>query len=115
MSREYIEFLYPEASFRVLDIREMNGSTGIEMPEDCYGFRFFKISSGLLPDVQESNTTTYYLGKEVMTLEDVEREMPQEKDLIKKMKENKWDKVVKTRCGDFHHFTIDDRLLKEGE
>jgi hypothetical protein len=61
-----------------------------------YGFQFTtrERGEGDLDSKETKRSGTYYLGGRVMTFEDVEREMPDEKILMSNMKCNEYEKVV---------------------
>lgn len=115
--KQYVEFMYPGAFFSETEVREVKerDPTKLEVPQGCFGYRFFERQ-----EVQEGGETlfgqprnysgTTYFGK-AMTIADVKREMPDAKTLISNMENNGWDKVVKTRRGNFQPLQLEDRVI----
>jgi|SRR3989344_4747160 len=99
--KHYIEFLYPGILFDETVVREVESrnSSEIALPRGSFGYRFFdrtEVRSGreLLIGEPKNYSGTTYLGR-VMTLEDVQREVPNSDILQGNMSGNGWNKVVK--------------------
>lgn len=116
--KHYVEFSYPgaffsESSARVVSERD---PSKVRAPKECFGYRFFdrqeaKAEDGeVLVGQARNQSGMHYFGK-VMTLEDVQREMPQDSTLVQNMKGNGWKKVVKTRFGHFQPFESRDTIV----
>jgi hypothetical protein len=59
-----------------------------------YGFKFFTTKTEDAKDHRTVHSSTYFLGGKVLTLEEVEQTMSEEKILIENMRMNKWDKII---------------------
>jgi hypothetical protein len=115
----YVEFYYPgimvdEASVKVVNHRD---SKKVNVPSGSFGFRFFDVKSTEEGDVKmESDrlnlSPMYYYGGRIMTLDDVRREMPNDRILISNMESNGWSRVIKCRTGNFKPFDGGDVHIK---
>lgn len=122
MLRHYVEFFYPGSFVAETEVEEVKSkdATKIQVPDGSYGFRFFDRQEITAENEKHEPETLYgkpknysgvfYFGR-IMTLDDVKREMPDATILIGNMETNKWDKVVKTRCGNFQTFKEEDTIL----
>lgn len=120
MKREQmVEYLYPgsfvsEASSVVCG---HNNADQIECPDCAFAFRFFDrvtqtatLEDGRTHDhVERENVGGwYYPGGEVLTVEDVEALDGDHRILLSNMRCNGWDKVVRSRLGNFQPFDAAD-------
>lgn len=104
----YLEFMYPGVITAEYSQKKVEGREPkkLEWPDGAYAAQYFDIytieDEGHVYKTRRENLSPLYYKPDakVMTVEDVEREMPNEKILISNMKCNKWDKVVFSRFGD---------------
>jgi len=104
MVKHYIEFIYPGAFFSESNIKEVNNRNpkSVEIPNTAFGFRFMdreevELKSGEILKGDFKNISGWYYEGKKMTLEDVEKEMPDENILIGNMILNKWDSIIWTK------------------
>ncbi len=120
MLKHYVEILYRGMLFDETDKRKVKSrdASKVKVPKEAYGFRFFDLEeivkgNETLVGEPKNYSGIFYFGK-VMTLEDVEREMPKEDSLLWNMKNNGYKKVIKTRSGNFKpFFEKKDKVLGE--
>jgi hypothetical protein len=78
-----------------------------------FALRFHTRERG--PDDLDSRVSArsgvYYVGGEVYTLEEVERQFPECGTLIRNMRNNDWARAVRTRIGNWQPFDDGDTLL----
>lgn len=79
----------------------------LDIPDKVCSFRFFDAASATTREITNMSPTYFYGGR-VMTVGDVEKEMPDKKFLIDNMKSQKVEKCVKDWNGIFHTFKKDD-------
>ncbi|MEK6952449.1 MAG: hypothetical protein AABX29_05520 [Nanoarchaeota archaeon] len=118
-TKQYVKFLYPGAFFPESGVREVpNREASVEAPKGCFGYKFFERQETKAEDGEvlfgrpRNYSGTHYFGK-VKTLDDIKREMPNQRTLISNMEENGWDKVVQTRRGNYEPFTEQDVSVAE--
>ena len=118
MEKHYVEFRYPGSLFTDISIEEIaeRDPSKIKATKSCFGYRLFDRIEGEINGVKVSSkplnySGVYYFGI-VKTLEDIKKEMPGS-NLEYNMKTNNWDKVVKTRCGNYQPFTIEDVIISK--
>jgi len=119
MLKHYVRLFFPgvffaETSECIIKTRDVNNIT---IPDNCYGYMFYDREETMLHGVElqsgEINKTgIHYFGR-AMTLAEVKKELPSERILIFKMENNGWDRVVKTRTGNFQPFEEDDCIVEE--
>lgn len=94
----------------------------IEWPKNAYAFQFIewheiKIDGIFLRSKTEELFPIYYHPDcKIMSLSDIKREMPEEKNLIENMIANGWEKVIFTPFGNYPR-SYDERdfvVLKKG-
>lgn len=119
MTVHYVEFAYPgiivsETSSKVVDKRD---AKKVQPPKGCYAFRFFdrteaKTGDETLIGKNKNHSAWYYVqGSRVMTLDDVKREMPDQRILISNMENNGYKKVIRTIHGQCMPAEPGDRVL----
>ena len=118
-TKQYVEFLYPGALVPESEVREVpNREASVEVPKGCFAYKFFERQETESEDGEvllgrpRNYSGTHYFGK-VMSLDDVKREMPNQRTLISNMEGNGWDRVVQTRRGNYQPFTEQDVLVAE--
>ena len=89
--------------------------TLIDAPKDCFGYRFFsreevESNGETLRGANQNYSGTYYFGT-VMTKEQVEKHVDKPNTLLSNMRSNNWDRVVKTRLGNFQPFNRDKDVI----
>lgn len=112
----YIEYLYPGLMVGETSTKELTGldEHHLQMPEGAIAWRTFERASTeidgekLLGEIKNRSGWTYY-GRR-MTLEQVEREMPNERILIDNMR-GSYDAIVQTPQGRCFPLNADDRVL----
>ena len=120
MQKTYVEILYPgsfllESSIKPVDSRD---PAKFKAPKGCFGYRFFDREEVVSDDEEvlkgkpKNHSGTYYFGK-VMTVDEVKSQVPDSGILVTNMQTNGWDRVVKTRCGNFQPLTSSDTIVAE--
>jgi hypothetical protein len=116
-TKRYVQYhfgglLAPETSTReITDLDQLH----LTMPESALGYRTFERSSSvvdgetLLGEAKNYSPWTFY-GRR-MTLADVERELPNESNLIANMRDHPQLDVVQTPGGRHFQLQPDDRVL----
>ena len=119
MQKTYVEILYPGAFVSGTEVRPVDSRdpAKFQAPEGCFGYRFFdreEVVSGdeVLAGKPKNYSETHYFGK-AMTVDEVKSEVPNSRILVSNMQENGWDRVVKTRCGNFQPLTSLDTIVAE--
>lgn len=120
------ELLMPGSFFNETDELDLQGRTveeiAGEVSPSVFGIRTFRrvegevmvdgkpvrVSSG---NLDYSGTT--YIGGQVLTLDEVKRTVPDSRTLVSNMEGNGWDKVIRTRAGNFQPFEANDRVIPE--
>lgn len=119
MLKHFVEFSYRGAFFSehsCKEIAERNPALVI-VPEGAFAYRFYDQEQMMVGDElltgQCKNYSGYtYFGK-TYTLEEVKREFPQYSILISNMERNGWNKVVKTRIGNWQPLAEGDTVIEE--
>jgi len=120
--RKYVEFLYPGAFVNETSVEEVKDRDidKLKIPDNAFGFRFFDVleNKTIVDDEFVKMTSDrinkspmHYYGGQVYTKEDVIREVPNNEILLKNMESNDWDKIVKTRMGNFQPFEKTDIFI----
>jgi len=114
-----VEFLYPGVlvSESSIEVVETTNPYEIKVPENAFAFKFFdvmeqeaKLEDGRVITHKETkrDDITYFPGGRIMTIEEVEKEVPDNRILISNIKNNSRDnKVIKTRMGNFQYYDKD--------
>lgn len=128
MKQNFVTFLSPgtffsEQSTKPIDVWDVDRAVTMSKRvverynARPYGFQFTTRTRGPKDlDSKETNRSgTYFLGGRVMTLEEVKREMPDERVLISNMKCNGYDKIVvsNTPWQSIHPLEKGDTVLQE--
>jgi hypothetical protein len=123
--KRYVEFFYRGIIIDETTTHEVGHSdpNQITVPRGAFAFRFFNIVE--MPAVGRKGVTLrsdgidfskkYYVGGRVMTLADVEREMPSDTGLIRNMRNNGFERVIRTSQGNFQPFDKDCVLLSDNQ
>ena len=119
MIKHYIELLYPGALFTGSYVKEVDNRdpSRVDAPRECFGFRFFdreEVVSGneVLAGNPKNYSGVFYFGR-IHTLADVKREFPDKDILARNMEGNAWDRVVRTRRGNFQPLRLEDAVISE--
>jgi len=117
MVKQYVEFLYPGALVSETEVKEVKDRdpSRLEVPEGCFGYRFFDRQEAVVDGETLVGQPRNYSGMtyfgQAMTLAEVKREMPDALTLISNMEGNGWERVVKTRRGNFQPLELEDRVI----
>lgn len=120
MLKHYVEYFYPGVLVSETEVKEISRRDRrcVKPSKLCYGFQFFDreevIKDGeTLRGNRKNLSGMYYIGGEVLTVEDVEALRPksQYKILLSNMVNNGWDKVIRTRLGNFQNFYPKDKVV----
>lgn len=120
-TRTYAEFFYP-GSFvaETSEVQVPDRGIPADVPRGAYGVRFFdRVVVTTTAGDREVETRSErldisgvsYFDARVMTLADVEREMPGERILLDNMRCNRWDRVVRTNRGWMQPFRDGDSVV----
>ncbi len=110
MTKTYLRISYPGSFVSEQSISEVkNRSMPTELPKGYFSFNFYdqeEINQGgeKLMGKPKNYSKEYYPGGRLMTLAEVKAEVPNSKILQSNMECNEWDKVIKTRRGNFQPY-----------
>lgn len=87
-----------------------------EAPNGAFAFCIFDVAEATvdgekLSGERKNNSPLYYLGGRVMTLAEVEKEYPNEATLLYNMRNNGYDRIIRTSCGQFVPFNDGDLVI----
>ena len=114
-----VKFLYPGTMFSEESTEETSATTPYEVkvPKNAFAFEFYTVleQDARLEDGRtikhsevEKDNVTYFPSGRIMTIEEVEKEVPDNRILISNIKNNSKDnKVIKTRMGNFQYYDRD--------
>ncbi len=120
--KKYIEFIYSdivlsESSKKVIENRVI---TKVEVSEKAIGFRFFDTLETTievdgkpvkLMSERIDESAMFYYGGRVYTREELAQEASGNQTLLDNMDRHGWNKVIKTRMGNFRPFKDTDILI----
>lgn len=105
-TQTYVQYQYPglviqEVSSKKIEARDPE-KVAAKMPEGAIGFRFFdqtkiEVDKEALTGEPKNYSGWYYVDGKEMTLDEVKREMPERKILIRNMESNSYDRIVYIR------------------
>lgn len=108
------EIIIPETS--VMRINKKENLSKLKIPEEAFGYRFFdrreyvSRSGEVLAGRRINQSAMHFLGK-IITLENITKEVPNA-DLLKSiMKQKGYERMVKTRRGNFQPLGKRDVIL----
>jgi len=117
--KHYVEFYYAGVFMSETEVRsvERRDLSNVKAPKNCFGFRFFdreetEVDGEMLKGKMKNYSGYYYFGT-VYTKEDVEKYVDNNKILLSNMSGNGYDRVVKTRLGNFQPFYKEDVIMLE--
>lgn len=117
MTKHYVEFSFPGAFFseyKVQEVTERNPEL-VKVPEGAFAYRFFDQSEAivdgetLVGDRKNFSPLTYF--GTAYTLEEVKAQFPECTTLISNMECNGWNRVVKTRRGNWQPLEEGDTVI----
>ena len=125
--KTYAEFIYAPGTLgkrtSAIEVRDRDISK-IKVPSNATAFMFFDIVSTtievdgkpveLCSDRIKKSLMHYHDGR-VYTYEEVQREVPDNRMLLRNIKTNRWDKVIETKDGVFLPFSDESDILIETE
>ncbi len=122
--RERAEYFYPGSMVNEASSEDVNGRSLQQLASeaDSYAFavRTYKDVVGKVEvegAIVEIKSAPFnisglaYIDGEVFTLDDVKNQFPEHRTLISNMEGNRWDKVVRSRCGNWQPFNNDDSII----
>lgn len=115
--KHYVCFLSPGSFLpneKWLEIKSREDK--IDAPDNCFAYYFFdreevEQDGELLKGEAKNESGRFYFGK-AMTAQEIERTEPNCEILLANMRINKWEKVVKTRMGNFQPIEKNDVILE---
>jgi len=94
----------------------------IKVPKGAFAFQFFDRAVAT-PNIDGKSiemsskpfnlSPKYYYGGRVLTIKDVEKEIPDNETLISNMRGNGWKTVIQTRCGNIQPLEGSHILIEE--
>ena len=118
MIQHYVEFLYPGAFFAESSVQktETRDPNSLVLPDGADGFRFFSrtefnVDGEVVMGEKKDFSEWFYIGRE-MSLDNVKREMSNERILQDNMKYNHWDRIVCVRSGKCYPLESGDRVIQ---
>ena len=118
-TKQYVELHFIGALTSEPEIREIPSRTQLKkLPSGCFGYRFFERQETTAEDgeVLLGNPRNYsgnYLFGKVKTLEDLKKENPPQRKIIRRMERSGLDKVVETKMGTYELFSERDTLIED--
>ncbi len=118
MLKHFVEFSYPGifvSEYSHEEIAERKPEL-VNVPEDAFAYRFYDqvqtiVDGELLTGERKNYSGITYFGK-VYTLEEVKAQFPEYTTLISNMKCNGWNRVVRTRKGNWQPFEDGDTVIE---
>lgn len=118
MLKHYVQFSYPGAFFSehsTEEIAERNAEL-VKVPEGAFAYQFYdreevEVDGETLRGECKNYSGFTYFGK-AYTLEEVKSEFPQYTTLISNMECNGWNKVVRTRRGNWQPIEEGDIVIE---
>jgi uncharacterized protein (UPF0128 family) len=121
--KTYIEFVSPGAFFNESLTQEVRSRdvAKVKVPNRAFGFRFFDILEATveadgkavkLTSERINESAIYYYGGRIYTRAEVAREVPDNRELLADMDSKGWDKVIRTRTGNFQPFKKTDVFIE---
>lgn len=117
MLKHYVEFSFPVAFFSEYEIQEVaeRNPKLITVPEGAFAYRFFDRTEGVVDGEtilgkSKNYSPITYFGTEY-TLEEVKAQFPECTTLISNMEGNGWNRVVKTRRGNWQPLEEGDTVI----
>ena len=121
--RTYVEFVYPGVIVNETSVKEVESrdTSEVKVPDGAFGFRFFDV---LIAKVECAGKTVelrsdrlnqspmHYYGGRIFSREEVARKVPDNRILLSNMEGNGWDRVIKTRTGNFQPFEESDVFIE---
>lgn len=115
VTEKYVEFLYPGIFMADSSTKLLADGEAIELPERAVGYRTFErtattVDGEVLRGANKNVSPWTYAGRE-MTLDDVRRELPDERILISNMQGNGYDRVVMFPNGQTYQLHAGDTVI----
>lgn len=117
MLKHYVKFSFPGAFFTEHAIQEVaeRNSQLITVPEGAFAYRFFDrteevVDGETLLGKEKNYSPITYFGT-AYTLEEVKTQFPECTTLISNMEYNGWNRVVKTRRGNWQPLEEGDTVI----
>lgn len=118
MLKHFVEFSYPGIFFSEYSHEEIAERKPelVTVPKEAFAYRFFDqvqtVVDGEPLTGERKNYSRYtYFGK-VYTLEEVKKEFPEYTTLISNMECNGWNRVVRTRKGNWQPLEEGDTVIE---
>lgn len=117
MTKHYVEFSFPGeffSEYTVQEVAERNPEL-VKVPEGVFAYRFFDRSEAIVDGEtivgdRKNFSPLTYLGT-AYTLEEVKAQFPECTPLISNMECNGWNRVVKTRRGNWQPLEEGDTVI----
>jgi hypothetical protein len=116
--KHYVEFLYPGIFVSESSVNEVKDRDPdkVVVPKECFAFLFFDRTETIVDDEilvgkRKNESGRYYINGVIYTLEQVKNQFPESKILISNIQCNKWNKVIKTRAGNWQPFEKNDTVI----
>lgn len=118
MKKTYVEFYFAGSFMSEISVHEVeNRNRPIDIPPNAFGYSFYDreetvIDGEKLTGAIKNRSPMTYFGQ-AMTLDEVKRNVPNSNILISNMQCNGWDKVVRTKLGNFQPLQENDVVLAQ--
>lgn len=118
MLKHYVEFFFPGAFYSDCNVKEVSERNPelITIPDGAFAYRFFDqteevtVNGESIVGERENSSPLTYLGTEY-TLEEVKAQFPEYTMLISNMEINGWNRVVKTREGNWYPIQMGEKVI----
>ena len=119
----YVEFLYAGLFFADSSCKKSKTRVAakVKVPRTAHGFRFFDIITATavvngkrvkLSSGRVNQSPMYYVGAEVLTLAQIRKKFPKNKQLLETIRKHPTKKAVRCRTGEWQFFQKSDRFVE---
>lgn len=121
MLKHYVEFMYPGLIFTETSAREIPDREHIgPIDERAFAYRFFdrteeERDGETLRGKRQIDSVNHFLGGDVFTAEEAERQFPDKAILLANIRANGIKRVIRTRFGQVTEFGDNDVVVRASE
>ena len=111
----FVEFLFPGSVIPEKEVRQVENRDIPEVPEGAFVYSFFDLNRTVVGKEEFWGSRNNHSGKvypnaQILTVQDVKDQIPNSDILVANMEGNGWDRVVRTRRGNFQPFNEGDSV-----
>lgn len=116
--KHFVEFFHAGLFFNEMSSQQVvaRAPEAVIIPSSAYAFRFYDQPVGVLNDKavfgeRENISGRFFVGGDIMTLDDVISKVPNSEILQSNMRSNRYERVIRCTFGNFQPFEDGDILL----